>query len=113
MSSEAVFAGIYATLVVLAAVVLDRVGRARLRTGTRVPSLHEPTWPNLASVTLHTAVASVAAVAGLLVAAVVAVRHHGAADLGVLAVPAVLAALTIRRCYRRLREAAAAEAAHV
>jgi H+/Cl- antiporter ClcA len=111
MDAEVVFAAIYATVVVLAAVALDRVGRATSRQpGARTtgPDHDGPAWPHIASVTLHTAIAAMASAAGLLVAAVVAVRHHHPPEIGVLAVPAVLAALTLHRCYRRLRETAAA-----
>jgi hypothetical protein len=102
----AVFAAGYTTAVIAGALGLDWVGEvtARRRPGGARDE-PAPSWPHSGSIAVHTVIATVAAVAGLLVVAAVAIGHHSLADLLVMAVPAALAVAVLRRFGRRLAAA--------
>lgn len=105
-----IFAAAYATAMALAALGIDWAGRvsARRRPGAPPDVIAEstPPWPHNGSIAVHTVVAAVAALAGVLVAVVTALGHHDGADVSLLAIPALLAAATLRRLHARLRAAA-------
>jgi hypothetical protein len=126
MDVPVVFAAVYATAMTLAALGLDRVGRAGVRGPVRArpdaggapgdgpPGVGTPgegpagdgpvrAWPHTGSAAVHTVVASVAAVAGLLIAVVAGIGHHDGGELALLAVPVVLSSIVLRRLYTRLR----------
>jgi hypothetical protein len=102
----AVFAAGYTTAVIAGALGLDWVGETtahrRPGAGRDEPALP---WPHRESIAIHTVIATVAAFAGLLVVAAVAIVHHSLADLLVMAVPTVLAVAVLRRFGRRLAAA--------
>jgi len=117
MDAPVVFAAVYASAIALAALGIDWAGRAGLRRrpgGAETGAGADNTpWPHTASLALHTVVATVAAVAGLLVAVVMGIRHHRGGDLLLLAAPAMLAVLALRRLHGRLRAAVTHQATAV
>jgi hypothetical protein len=106
MTGEVVFAAVYATAVVGAALGIDLVGE---RTARRRPGASDPeaslSWPHTGSLAIHTVVAAVAATAGLLVAGAMAIRHPHASDWLLLTAPSVLAVMALLRLHTRLRAA--------
>jgi hypothetical protein len=88
MDGAAAFAAFYATFAELAALGINRVGviSARRRPGAADSDDAMP-WPHVGSLALHRVIAGVAEAAAVLLVLVMAVLHHGAADLTVLAVP--------------------------
>ena len=103
MSGEVVFAALYATAVVAAAMGIDWAGERSAR--RRPGAAHEVTaaWPHTGSIAVHSVVAGVAAAAGLLVAVVMGARHPHAGDWLVLAVPCLLAVAALVRIAARVR----------
>ena len=112
MDAQVVFAAVYASAIALAALGIDWAGRAGLRRRPGAGADNTP-WPHTASLAVHTVVATVAAVAGLLVAVVIGIRHHRGGDLLLLAAPAMLAVLALRRLHGRLRAAVTHQATAV
>ena len=103
MDDIAIFAAGYATAVVAGALGLDWVGEAtaRRRPGA-TPGEQSPIWPHSDSIAIHTVVAMVAALAGLLVLVAIAVGHHSAPDLLVLVVPSAFAVGVLQRLGSRV-----------
>ena len=98
MDSAVVFAASYATLAVLAALGLDRVGRvANRRARPAIKPGDALPWPHGGSVALHTVIAAVAAGAGIVIAGVFAVGHHRPGELALLAVPVVIGLAVLTR----------------
>jgi hypothetical protein len=105
MHGQVVFAALYAGGMALAALGLDRAGRAAAFRGPAPPgpAAEEPPWPHTGSVAVHTVVGMIAAVAGLLIAVVTGFRHHEVGDLALLAAPVSLAMIVLPRLHGRLR----------
>jgi hypothetical protein len=107
MNPEVVFATMYASLIVLAAMGIDHVGRAgaRRRSGAKGTGdqREQVAWPHLGSVALHSAVAAVACAAGILIALVVGLRHHGGPDIAILSFPVLFATAELHRLHGQLR----------
>jgi len=108
VTAEVAFAAGYAVVMVGAAFAIDHIGRASAR--RRLTSSDPPhgvvtdtPWPELGSIALHTVVATVAVVASLGLVGVTMIRHHAGVDVAVLAVPVVLAAVSLRGLADRLR----------
>jgi hypothetical protein len=116
LSAEAVFVASYALLLCAVAHGLHRLGRvntdawsSRVLAGYRQQTRHDSRpgahadWPHSEARRLHTAFATVAASAGLLLCMGEALRHHGAGDLAVLGGAGVLCLFVLRGLAAGLR----------
>ncbi|HVT21465.1 MAG TPA: hypothetical protein VHE57_08775 [Mycobacteriales bacterium] len=105
MDGAAAFAAGYATIAEVGALGLRRLGVVVARRQPGALRGEAMTWPHLGSAELHSVVAWVATAAAVLLACVMAILHHGAADLAVLAVPIVLGAVMLGRAASDVRHA--------
>ena len=105
MDGAAAFTAVYAILIELGALGINRVGviTARRRPGADDDAVMR--WPHTGSVALHRVVAAVAISAALLLATVFAVMYHSGPDLGTLAVPILLGVAAISRIASQARAA--------
>jgi hypothetical protein len=103
MDGVAGFAAGYALFTELAALGIMRVGVIAARRAAGVAEGESLPWPHDGSITLHTVVATVATVAAVLLALVIAAIHHSAVDLALLAVPVALGTVVLARQAARLR----------
>jgi len=119
MSATVVLLGGYVLLLALGALGVERLGRVSTSPRTsRVLAGHrravgeqdaaaagaDPShWPHTDSRALHEVIARVVAVAALVLALVVLLVHHSAADVAVLLVPLVVAVAVLTRLMRARR----------
>jgi hypothetical protein len=123
VSAEAGFIAGYASLLLLAAVALRRLGRAaaapvwgsRIMAGYRRqarggaghldggPGDGDSDWPHAEARRLHTAIGAVGAVGALLLPAAEVVRHHRPAEVALLGAVAAAALMVLARLAGGLR----------